>query len=103
MFVKRFGVLYGGHTEHVRSSKPTARKRTAAIFLRRRPWKAPPVSSRPLVGCHTPGCQQSPLSQHATLSLGSRGPDSIALLRPARFGRFAPRADFKGEGSPSWD
>jgi len=42
MFVKRFGVLYGGHTEHVRSSKPTARKRTEAIFLRRRPWKARP-------------------------------------------------------------
>jgi hypothetical protein len=37
----------------------------------------------------------------STLSLGSRGPGSIVLLRPARFGRFGPRADFKGEGSQS--
>jgi hypothetical protein len=37
MFVKRFGVLYGGYTAHVRSSKATARKKAEAIFLKRRP------------------------------------------------------------------
>jgi membrane protease YdiL (CAAX protease family) len=90
LFGKPFRVLHGRNTEHVRSGKQLLRREPKAIFLKRRPWKAPPVGSRLLDGCHTLGYQQSPLSQHATLSHGSHGPASIALLRPARCGRFGP-------------